>query len=408
MTSRLSDRNLDLTLSVDATFGPGVAARAGAVVKSHGPSVSKAFIVTDAGIVKSGVHEPVVGSLQKSGFSVEIFDGLEPNPSTQNIEAGSGLLSEFGPEGTVVVAVGGGSAMDAAKGIALHATNGGRARDLDLRLAPERPGISTVAVPTTAGTGSETNAFGVITDPETGRKFYVGHESVKPRACLLDPNLTVGLPPALTAATGIDALSHALEAMMSVSANPYADGLGLQVVRMIADWLPVAVEDGSDIEARSQMLLAAHLAGLAFASGTGLGLGHALAHPVGARLHAPHGAALAAVLPSVLEFNLQVSAPKLTLVATALGGISREPEEAVRLVEDLVRRVTDDLPRYGVTEHELDQLVRDTLEDGVISNTPRLPSETEVRRLLTETLVYPETKDLETTDSDDVYSGGRD
>lgn len=380
----LSERKFDLALSVDTTFGPGVAGRSGDIAKSTG--ATQAFVVTDAGIVEFGVHEPVVASLKKSGIPVEVFDGVEPNPSTENIEAGSARLSGFGSEDTVVVAVGGGSAMDAAKGIALHATNGGRAEALDLSHVVENAGLPVLAIPTTAGTGSETNGFGVITSVKTGRKFYVGHESVKPRAAILDPELTVGLPAKPTAATGIDALSHALEAMMSRNPNPYADALGLQVARMVAEWLPAAVEDGANIEARSQMLLAAHLAGLAFASGTGLGLGHALAHPVGARLHAPHGEALAAVLPSVMEFNRGVSTPKFALVATALGG-SGEPEKAVILVEQLIRRVAGGLPRYAVSEPELDLLVRDTLEDGVISNTPRMPSEGEVRRLLTETLV---------------------
>lgn len=386
--ARLSDRNLDLALSVNATFGPGVAARTGEVVKSIG--AKQAFIVTDRGIVASGVLDPVVVSLNESGPAVTVFDGVNPNPSTDDIEVGSATLREAGTDGTVVVAVGGGSAMDAAKGIALHATNGGRsggrAEDLDQNLASQRPGLAVVAVPTTAGTGSETNAFGVITSKKTERKFYVGHESVKPRACLLDPQLTVGLPAAPTAATGIDALSHALEAMMSVSANPYADGLGLQVARMVAGWLPRAVEDGGDIEARSQMLLASHLAGLAFASGTGLGLGHALAHPVGARLHARHGAALAAVLPSVMEFNLEAVATKLALVATALGG-SAEPSAAVDLVWALILETTGEMPRYAVSESDLTRLVTDTLRDVVIANTPRMPSRDEVRRLLANTLV---------------------
>ncbi|WP_119069225.1 iron-containing alcohol dehydrogenase family protein [Rubrobacter indicoceani] len=387
MMPRLSDRNLTLGLSMNATFGPGVAERTGEVVSSM--SAKRAFVVTDAGIVRAGVHEPVVASLRKSGLAVEVFDGVEPNPSTENIESGSARLAGSAIESTVVVAVGGGSAMDAAKGIALHATNGGRAEEMGLGPAPERDGLPVVAVPTTAGTGSETNAFGVITSVESGRKFYVGHDSVKPRASILDPEMTVGLPPGPTAATGIDALSHALEAMMSKNGNPYADGLGLQATRMINEWLPGAVADGTDIEARSQMLLAAHLAGLSFASGTGLGLGHALAHPVGARLHAPHGEALASVLPAVMEFNRKVSGPKLALVSTVLGG-DGEPEEAVRLVGELVRRVAGELPRYTVGGDEVERLIRDTLEDPVISNTPRPPSEGEVRNLLCATLVKVE------------------
>lgn len=380
----LSDRNLTLEFFASTTFGPGVAARTGELVASLG--AKRVFVVTDAGIVRFGVHEGVVASLAKSGLSVEVFDGVEPNPSTENIEAGAMKLREFGVDETVVVAVGGGSVMDAAKGISLRATNDIAAEELGLGTAPGLDGLPLIAVPTTAGTGSETNGFGVITSVASERKFYIGHESVRPRATILDPELTVGLPPKPTAATGIDALSHALEAMMSKNGNPYADGLGLQVARMVGEWLPRAVEDGRDIEARSQMLLASHLAGLAFASGMGLGVGHALAHPVGARLHAPHGEALASVLPTVMEFNREVSASNLSLVAVALG-VSGEPEDAVRQVEGLVSRAVGELPRYEVSEVEMERLVGDTLADPVISNTPRLPDEAEVRKLLTQTLV---------------------
>ncbi|AHY47356.1 Alcohol dehydrogenase class IV [Rubrobacter radiotolerans] len=388
---RLSGRNLDLALSVNTSFGPGAASRTGGTAREAGSR--RAFIVTDPGIVASGAVEPVLDSLRRADLPAEVFDGVAPNPSDGEVLGGSERLGEFGLAGTVVVAVGGGSALDAAKAISLHAANGGAVADLDYRYAPEKPGLPVIALPTTAGTGSETNSFGVITSGESGRKFYVGHASVGPRACLLDPELTTGLPSAATAATGIDALSHALEATMSVSANPYADALALGVARTVNAWLPVAVERGDDLEARSQMLLAAHLAGLAFASGTGLGLGHALAHPVGARLGAPHGAALAAVLPAVMEFNLPEKAHKLAPLAGALGAGGDLPEEvaakeAIRRVEELIGRVLGDgLTKYTVSERDLDVLVRDTLDDGVISNTPRLPSESEVRKLLVSTLL---------------------
>ena len=159
-----------------------------------------------------------------------------------------------------------------------------------------------MAVPTTAGTGAETNAFGVVTDPQTRRKFYVGHASTLPAAAVLDPGLTVGLPPPATAATGMDALTHALESYLSVRANPWSDGIALQVIRMIAVHLPRAHADGQDLAARSQMLLAAHMAGIAMAS-TGLGLCHAVGRALGGRFDIAHGVALTAALPPVLRFN---------------------------------------------------------------------------------------------------------
>lgn len=384
----LGRQRLDLSGPGRAIFGRGSAAEVGELVRELG--AARAFVVTDPGVAASGVVDVVQDSLRGSGLVVGTFDAVAPNPAIGDVEAGSEALRSFGTEGSVVVAVGGGSAMDAAKGIALHAANGGAVAGLDYRNEPARPGVALVAVPTTAGTGSETNGFGVITDPASGRKFYVGHASVRPAVAVLDPEATLGLPPGATAATGLDALVHALEALMSRSANPYADGLALQVVRMVRAWLPIAFGNGADIEARSQMLLAAHLAGRAFSSGTGLGLCHAIAHPIGARLGAPHGVALAAVLPSVMSFNLPTSAEKLALAAQSLGVAdpANSPEanarEAISATQRLIEEVLGEptLAGLGVTRESVPALTLDALEDGVISNTPRTPSREEVETLL--------------------------
>ncbi len=191
-----------------------------------------------------------------------------------------------------MVPVGGGSSMDAAKVISLHAANGGDVLALGYHRDDVAPGRPLVAVPTTAGTGAETNAYGVITDEAAGRKDYVGHPSVLPAWTVLDPALTVGLPPAATAATGIDAMTHAIESLLSANGNPFAEALALRVIRMVGTWLPRAVADGGDLEARSQLLMASHLAGIGQASGTGVGARacarprHRHAGPPGAR-HRP-------------------------------------------------------------------------------------------------------------------------
>ena len=216
------------------------------------------------------------------------------------------------------MAVGGGSPIDAAKGIALAAVNPERGRALDYRSAFAAAALPIVAVPTTAGTGAETNAFGVVTDPQTRRKFYVGHASSLPAAAILDPELTVGLPPSATAATGMDALIHALESYLSRRANPWSDGIALQVIRMIGVNLPRAFADAADREARAQMLLAAHLAGVGMAT-TGLGICHAIGHSLGGRFGIAHGVALTLVLPQVLRFNLVACEERLADVAFALG-----------------------------------------------------------------------------------------
>lgn len=385
-------RVLDLSFTGRTLFGPGAVREIGNTVA--GLQASRAFIVTDSGVLASGVVDEVLGSLKGRGIGNEVFDGVTPNPTIADLEAGSAALRRFGVADTVVVAVGGGSGMDAAKGISLHAVNGGKVEDLDYRNVPEHPGLPLVAAPTTSGTGSETNGFGVITDPSAGRKFYVGHESVKPRISILDPELTLGLPPAATAATGLDALTHALEAIMSRSANPYADALALQAVRMVAGWLPGAVRNGTDGEARAQMLLAAHLAGLAFSSGTGLGLCHAIAHPLGARAGVIHGMALAAMLPRVMEFNLPASGDKLALVATAFGGsVPRAtPEEDARAAVTATAGLIDEVLAAGAMQplevpgDLLTVLVRDALDDGVMANTPRYPSAREVEGILASVL----------------------
>lgn len=384
----LNERQLDIRHAGRTIFGAGAVERVGEAVADLG--VRRVFVVTDPGVAASGVLDPVRGSLEAARLTVAEYTAVTPNPTTRDIEAGSAALADFGTECAAVVAVGGGSSMDAAKGISLHAANPGNVLDLDYRNTGTRPGPPVVAVPTTSGTGSETNGFGVILDPASARKFYLGHASAQPKAAVLDPLLTLGLPPAPTAATGIDAFTHALESLMSRNSNAYADGLALQVVRMVAGWLPAAVNDGGNVEARSQMLLAAHLAGLAFSTGTGLGLAHALAHSISARLDVAHGVALATVLPQVMAFNLPTSARELALAALSLGvsdldaGDETNANAAIAATETLVTALMGrrTLAGFGVTEDLIPTLVRDTVEDGVIANAPRMPSPEEVEDLL--------------------------
>jgi alcohol dehydrogenase len=246
-----------------------------------------------------------------------------------------------------------------------------------------------VAIPTTAGTGAETNGFGVIDNHETGRKFYVGHESVIPQAVILDPELTRGLPPRQTAATGMDVLTHALESLSSVRSNPYAAGINLQVVSMVFRYLPTATADGEDLEARSQLLLAAHIVGLAFAT-TGLGMAHGLAHALSARIAAPHGVALSVLLDHILSFNLPVRTDVYARVALSLGVGSGEQDERINAaafvaaVRDLAREVgmPSTLRELGLEGTMIPQIVQDALQDEVMVNTPRTPTEVEMREVL--------------------------
>jgi alcohol dehydrogenase len=384
----LAGRTLDLVVRDRIRFGRGAIAMLPDLVRDAGGR--RAFIVTDAGVVASGVVGVVRGSLEAGGLEVGVYDGVEPNPGTSSVERGSAALIVFGTPGTVVVPVGGGSSMDTAKAVSLHAINGGGVLALGYHDPDLVPGLALVAVPTTAGTGAETNTFGVITDEVAGRKAYVGHPSVLPVASVLDPDLTVGLPPGPTAATGVDAMTHALESLLSRNPNPFAEAIALQVIRTVAVWLPVAVDDGGNLEARSQLLVAAHLAGLGQASGTGVGAVHAIGHALGTRGRLAHGTALATVLPEVLATYLEVRERELALIAIALAVASPldPPAEAARAaisgLDAFLRRVGQrrTLRELGIGRGVEPSIVNDALEDAAIANSPRLPSAAEVEAIL--------------------------
>ncbi|MGP1675151.1 MAG: iron-containing alcohol dehydrogenase, partial [Candidatus Limnocylindrales bacterium] len=259
MTGLLSERRLEITLRNRVVFEVGAIERLPELVAAAGRS--RVFVVTDPGVVASGVIDRVTGVLDAAGVTVGVYAEVEPNPGTTSVLRGSAALTTFGVADTAIVPVGGGSSMDSAKAIAFHAVNGGEVLALGYHRDDVTPGGPLIAVPTTAGTGAETNTYGVITDEAAGRKDYVGHPSLRPVATILDPSLTVGLPPAATAATGVDAMTHSLESLLSANPNPFAEAMALGVIRTVGEWLPRAVADGTDIEARSQMLMVSHLAG---------------------------------------------------------------------------------------------------------------------------------------------------
>jgi alcohol dehydrogenase len=380
---------LEISVRDRARFGAGAIDLLAELVSETG--AGRAFIVTDQGVVGSGVVDRVLGGLAEAGIEAAVFDGVEANPGTECIGRGSAALAAFGLEGTAVVGVGGGSAIDSAKVVSLHAVNGGDVIGLGYHEPAVAPGLPVIAVPTTAGTGAETNTYGVITDETTGRKTYVGHPSVLPVATILDPELTLALPSGPTGATGVDALTHSLESLLSRNPNPFAEALALQVIRTVAEWLPVAVADGSNLEARSRMLMAAHLAGLGQASGTGVGAVHAIGHAIGTRGRLAHGTALACVLPEVLATYVEVRERELALVAVALGvaGPGDPPADASRAaiagVDALLRRVGQrpSLQELGITAEAEPQIVADAIDDAAIANSPRLPSAPEVAGILT-------------------------
>jgi alcohol dehydrogenase len=370
-----------------AHFGAGAIAGLPGIVASAGGTA--ALVVTDAALAATRVVAAVTEVLSAAGVGVTVFSGVQPNPTTADLAAGADAAAGLLAGRPVVVAVGGGSPIDAGKGIALAAVNPQRGRDLDYRSEFASKALPLVAVPTTAGTGAETNAFGVVTDEARHRKFYVGHATTMPVAAILDPELTMGLPPGATAATGMDALTHAVESYLSVRANPWSAGIALQVVRMIAEYLPRAVADGSDSEARAQMLLAAHMAGLAMAT-TGLGACHAIGHSLGGRFNLAHGTALTLVLPQVLSFCQPVSGARLADLAVALGAgkIAADADgnasAAISAVASLAESVgmKHRLADFGISSDDFPQIAADALDDEVLANAPLRPTAEDIVAML--------------------------
>ena len=400
--SALDGTELDLAAWPVAWFGAGVVRRLPEAVAGTGAPL--AVVVTDAGLAATGLPDRISGLLSAAGLPAAVFDGVHANPTTGDLAAGAdavraaaglegpGGTEPFGPPERPVaclVAVGGGSPIDAAKGIAVAAVNPQRGRDLDYRSEFAAAPLPIVAVPTTAGTGAETNAFGVVTDTGAARKFYVGSAATRPAVALLDPELTTGLPPRPTAATGLDALTHAVESYLSIRPNPVSDGLALQDAAMIGSYLPRAVADGADREARAQLLLAAHLAGTGMAR-TGLGLCHAIGHAIGGRFNVPHGEALSLVLPGVLRFNTAVRKDRIADLAFPLGAgrtgrsAAWNAAAAIEAVAALIAALGLGLLPAGValTEADFPQLAADALDDEVLANTPRPPSAADITSLL--------------------------
>jgi alcohol dehydrogenase len=373
-----------------AHFGTGAIGKLPGIVAGTGADA--VVVVTDATLATTPVIAAVHAALGNAGIPVWLFSGVRPNPTTDDLAAGADAVSEAAKAAAArvaLLAVGGGSPIDAAKGIAIAAVNPQRGRDLDYRSKFPAPALPIVAVPTTAGTGAETNAFGVVTDPAVHRKFYVGHATCMPTATILDPELTVGLPPTGTAATGMDALTHALESYLSAHPNPWSDGIALQVIRMVTENLPRAYADGADLAARGQMLLAGNMAGVAMAN-TGLGIAHAIGHSLGGRWNIAHGVTLTMVLPSVLRFNRPARTGRLADIAFALGAgdshasDERNADAAIDAITALAERVglRSRVADFGISEADFAQIAADALDDEVLANTPRQPAAADITEIL--------------------------
>ncbi|WP_454719742.1 MULTISPECIES: iron-containing alcohol dehydrogenase [Cupriavidus] len=366
--------------------GIGLAAQAGALLKPH--LRGRLLVVTDAGLAGSGLLDGFFASLRAGDIGYEVFSGVEPNPTTTVLDEAVAFLKAHACD--AVIGVGGGSSIDTAKGVAAMATNPGSILDYEgYDRLPNAP-LPVFAIPTTSGTGSECTASTVFTNKETLFKTVIISPALFPRLAILDASLTLGLPPPITAATGMDALTHAIESYVSKQANPISQALAIGAVRMIGENLRRAFYVGSDVAARENMLLASFLAGVAF-SQSKLGNVHAISHTFGGVFNIAHGIANAALLPYVLAFNAPACPERLRDVASALGVDTRamSADEAARAAVQEVTGLNQALGipatirELGVDLAYLPQMVSDSMRSGNVLVNPRLTTAADIERIIT-------------------------
>ncbi|MCP2040831.1 alcohol dehydrogenase [Neisseria sp. HSC-16F19] len=324
----------------------------------------KALIVTDKPLVSLGVAQQVVDKLAAQNVDAVVFDGVQPNPTVGNVNAGLALLKESGAD--FVISLGGGSPHDAAKGIALVAANGGKIEDYEGLDKSAKPQLTLVAINTTAGTASEMTRFTIITDESRHVKMAIVDKHVTPTLSVNDSELMEGMPAALTAATGMDALTHAVEAYVSTIATPITDACALKAVELIAAWLPTAVKEPGNKQAREQMAYAQFLAGMAF-NNASLGYVHAMAHQLGGFYDLPHGVCNALLLPHVEAYNMSKAADRLNQVGAVLA--ANNPDLAGLEVIDAIKKLADlvgipkSLQELGVKREDFTTLAKNALKD---------------------------------------------
>jgi alcohol dehydrogenase class IV len=345
---------------------------------------TKALIVTDKGVRQNGLLEPILSVLSAAGVNAVIFEDVVSNPTISNVEDAVKAQKESGSE--VIIAVGGGSPMDTAKAAAMLATNGGHIRDYEGFDKFTIPILPLITVPTTVGTGSEVTKGAVISDPERHAKMVVASDLLYPKTAYLDPRMVAGLPAPVCAATGIDALTHAIEGYISKGANPFTDGLNLHAIKLIAEHLRPAVAGNRD--SLYQMLVASCLAGVGFHN-AGLGLVHALANTMGGQFNVHHGVANAILLPHVMEFNLIAQVNKFCDIAEALGenvlGSTRRESaaKAITAVKQLMEdvRVPLRLRDVGITEEAIEQMAKESLDAIDRPGNPRSNNQRDIEAL---------------------------
>ena len=362
-------------------FGEGAVQEAGDLVKSLG--AKKCLIVTDRYLGQIGMADRVQGILKKAGIEACIFAGAEPNPTDKNVEAGARFYQEN--ECNSIISLGGGSSHDCAKGIGLVAANGGQIADFEGVDKSSKPMIPLMAINTTAGTASEITRFCIITDTSRKVKMAIVDWRVTPQIAINDPELMKGMPPSLTASTGMDALTHAIEAYVSTDANPLTDAAAIMAIKMIAHYLPKAVANGNYMKARDMMAYAQYLAGIAF-NNASLGYVHAMAHQLGGFYNLPHGVCNAILLPYVESYNLIGNMNRFRDVAQAMGvqvegiSVTCAAEKAIEAIKKLSRQleIPSDLKQLGVREEDFGIMADNAKKDVCQLTNPRTATREQV------------------------------
>lgn len=349
------------------------------------------LIVTDRGLRHAGIVGRVEGVLRDAGLSSCVFDGVEPNPSVETVERGVSLYRQNACDS--LLALGGGSPIDTAKAIGVLVSNGGAVRDFVGFNTFSRPLPPFIAIPTTVGTGSEATNYAVITDHSIKKKVVISNPLLAPRLAILDPELTLTLPPKLIASTGLDALTHAVESYLTTVASDFTDAVGLHAARLIARHIDRAVSPARDAKTMGHMLHASCLAGLAFSYGR-TALVHGMAHPLGAYYDVPHGMANSILLPYVMKFNRPACESRLADLGRAMRfahDLTPDGAAADAFVEGLVQLsarvgIPLKLSEVGVTDEFIPQMARDAAESHNAKVNPRIPTAAEVEELYRQAL----------------------
>jgi len=335
---------------------------------------TKALIVTDRNLTEMGFLSGIESSLDSEKIDHEVFDEVTAEPTVDYVEKGLDLYRRSKCD--FIIALGGGSPIDTAKAVCIMASNPGVIQDYKGLDKVSSPGAPLIAIPTTAGTGSETTIFTIITDTRTNVKMLIGSPFILPSVALVDPLLTASSPPSVTAATGVDALTHAIEAYVSVKAQPMSDVFALSAIKFLSENLRQAWANGDNLEARSLTMMGAFQAGVAF-SNSSVALVHGMSRPIGAYFHAPHGLSNAVLLAPVVEFSISGNPKRYADIARAMGekveglGVMEGASKASKAVRELVRDIKiPALATLGVTREKLKTVVGKMADDAIASGSP--------------------------------------